>query len=84
MIIIFVYKHGKYIYHIHVLVAKLIIKINFFCLSSAYNSCPASPGAMGVHSTRLPSFDLMARYASKLLSQHNEGRITPDSDKVSS
>ena len=50
---------------------------------SAINSCPTSPGSLGNHhTTRLPSFDVMARYASKLLSQQKEGRTTSESEAV--
>ncbi len=62
----------------------ILVLLLYFFFYSAYNSCPASPGGGSIasHSTRLPSFDLMARYASKLLTQQNEGRLTPDSEKV--
>lgn len=72
----------QYMYndYVHCSTSSNIILI----LSSAYNSCPPSPGGTmsSAHGSRLPTFDIMARYASKLLTQHKEGRLTPDSDKV--
>ena len=50
------------------------------CVCSVVNSCPASPRSLDSKS-HLPSFDIMAQYASKLLSvKHNDGCVLSDSE----
>lgn len=50
------------------------------CVHSVINSCPTSPGSLDSKS-HLPSFDIMAQYASKLLSvKHNDAIVLSDSE----